>query len=300
MVDAVVTQHRDGLRSGVARFNELLAERLGVPLLGLDDPPTAQPLLSFKVAELGPAEEELLARRLDDATWTPELFLHEFRGLPLELRLVAAARRVHAGNEEIAAAVSPQHADVTTAWAPSLIRVTRPLVETELRVFSFGMAHKLEAGPFERLRGLLDATGRSYAVHVSAALHETASPREADAALDRLRAVFPDTLVFLGNLSDVAIADQLRRATFFAGFFERGARANNTSVAAAMENGGAVVVTNLDAFSPPWLVHGRTVVDVERCAALPVDEAELAALRTAAREVIQTRGWDALVATLRG
>ena len=34
---AVVTHHRGGFRSGVARFNELLAERLGVPVYGLDE-----------------------------------------------------------------------------------------------------------------------------------------------------------------------------------------------------------------------------------------------------------------------
>ena len=35
MIDAVVTHHRDSFRSGVGRFNELLGERLGVPVIGI-------------------------------------------------------------------------------------------------------------------------------------------------------------------------------------------------------------------------------------------------------------------------
>ena len=59
-VQAVVTHHRSGFRSGVARFNELLAERLGVPLYGLDEygPGWARSLLSFKVSELDIADRE--------------------------------------------------------------------------------------------------------------------------------------------------------------------------------------------------------------------------------------------------
>src|SRR5262245_20963219 len=66
-VEAVVTHHRSGFRSGVARFNELLAERLGVPLYGLDDdgPGWNRSLLSFKVGELDIAARAALAERLD-------------------------------------------------------------------------------------------------------------------------------------------------------------------------------------------------------------------------------------------
>jgi hypothetical protein len=299
MIDAVVTHHLDGFRSGVARFNELLAGALGVPVRGLLDPAPAprHPLLSFKVGELGPPEERRLAELLADDAWAPELFLHDFDALPLELRLVAAARRIHAGNDAIHAAVAPLHPDVTHAWAPSLIRDHRPLVDTELRVFSFGMAHKLRIDYFEQLRVLLEATGRSYRVHVSAANHETASLRDAELVFDHMHALFPETLWFLGNLSDVAIADQLRSATYFASFFDGGVRANNTSVAAAMES-GTVVVTNLDTHSPSALVHLVNVVDIERCDRLPVAEDELAAIGERGRQTAAARDWEALVATL--
>src|SRR4029078_1445000 len=65
VIEAVVTHHRHGFRSGVARFNELLAGRLGVPLRGLDEPWPATALLSFKVGELSDAERETVGRKLD-------------------------------------------------------------------------------------------------------------------------------------------------------------------------------------------------------------------------------------------
>ena len=50
---------------------------------------------------------------------------------------------------------------------------------------------------------------------------------------DEMHEIFPETLFFLGNLSDVAVFNYLRSSTFFASFFLGGVRANNGSVAAA-------------------------------------------------------------------
>ena len=49
-VEAVVTHHRDGFRSGVARFNELLAASLGVPLYGVDD--DVEPGCSLEIGDV--------------------------------------------------------------------------------------------------------------------------------------------------------------------------------------------------------------------------------------------------------
>ena len=108
--------------------------------------------------------------------------------------------------------------------------------------------------------------------------------------------VFP-SLYFLGNLSDVAVHNELRGSTYFAAFFPRGVRANNTTVAAAMET-GAVVVTNLDRYSPPEYVHMENVIDIEQCDELPTDAQALAGLRERARETAGRRGWDQLVEKL--
>ncbi len=295
-VQAVVTHHRDGFRSGVARFNELLAGRLGVPLLGLDDDWAAvYSLLSFKVGEMSEADRATVAARLPG--WQGEAYLHEWGGLPLEEEIVRQAQRVHSGNLEIQEAVAPLNHAAAAVWTPGLLVDRREYdAQAELTVFSFGMAHKVQTERFRRLRKLLEGAGRSYAVYVSAANHETSSLEDAAAVFREMHEVFP-SLYFLGNLSDVAVYNELRGATYFAAFFPGGVRANNTTVAAAMET-GAVVITNLDRYSPPEYLHGENVIDIERCDELPTDPAVLDALRGRARETAAARGWDALVERL--
>jgi hypothetical protein len=292
-VEAVVTHHRSGFRSGVARFNELLAERLGVPLYGLDQdgPWWGHSLLSFKVSELEAAERGAFAARLEG--WDGELFLHELSGLDLERDLVTRARRVHCGNLEIYAGVRGLNGNAAAAWAPGLITDRRTFEPSDVTIFSFGMAHKIRTDMFRRLRDLLDALDRPYGVYVSAANHETTSLEDAREIFEEMHELFP-SLYFLGNLSDVAVYNQLRQSTFFAAFFDRGVRANNTSVAAAMET-GAVVITNLDGLSPPEYVHLENVIDIERCEALPTGSALLDGIRRRALETAATRGWDQLV-----
>jgi hypothetical protein len=295
-VEAIVTHHRSGFRSGVARFNELLAERLGVPLYGLDDegPGWAASLLSFKVSELDIAARRGLAERLEG--WEGELFLHELSGLELERELITRARRVHCGNLEIYEGVRGLSDRAEVVWAPGLIVDGRLFEPAAVTVFSFGMAHKIRTDMFRRLRDLLDGLGAPYAVYVSAANHETTTLEDAQAVFEEMHELFP-SLYFLGNLSDVAVYNRLRESTFFAAFFERGVRANNTSVAAAMET-GAVVITNLDRLSPPEYVHDENVIDIERCDRLPTEPAVLDAIRARAVETAAARGWDALIARM--
>jgi hypothetical protein len=298
VIDAIVTHHTDGFRSGVARFNELLAEHLQVPLLSLRDPldEVDRPLLSFKVSEL----DGISAARVAALSGTWDVYLHEFRGLPLENQLVRKARRVLCGNLEIRAAVESLNETIEDVWTPGLILDDRAFVEADVTVFSFGMAHKIRTDMFSRLKDLLDRSGRTYSVYVSAANHETASLRDAEVVFAEMHRLFPDSLWFLGNLSDVAITNQLRRATFFAAFFPSGVRANNTSVAAAMQL-GAVVITNVDSYSPPEFVHMENIVDIEACSALPSDPAVLERLSRGAIATSRLRTWrhlaDRLAAT---
>lgn len=301
-IDAVVSHHMDGFRSGVARFNELLAEHLGVPLLGLFEPgafTAACPLFSFKVSELDQSERRRLEQAIDDHDWHGELFLHEFSGDPLERRLVQLARRVHCGNREITDRVQGLTGAAQLAWTPGLIIDDRPYRPAEITVFTFGMAHKLRTDMFRRLRELLDRSGKSFAIYVSAANHETASLRDAEVVFRAMHEIFPEELFFLGNLSDVAISNELRRATFFAAFFPSGVRDNNTTVASALER-GCVVITNLDEHSPKHLVHGESVIDINQCTEIPTDPLTLARLRLRALETARSRSWSSLVALLNG
>ncbi len=297
MIDAVVTHHRDSFRSGVGRFNELLGERLGVPVIGIRRLLTAgvrRPLLSFKVAELSPAELGVLEQLVAEKPFDWELFLHVYDGHELEERLVRGAARVRAGNHEVYEQVRGLARSADTLWSPGLILDERPFPSPEISVFSFGMAHKIRTDLFERLRELLEASGRSYAVYLSAANHETTRMRDAHLIFDELHEIFPSTLYFLGNLSDVGVYNYLRSSTFFATFFLGGVRANNGSVAAAMEK-GAVVITNLDEHSPPEFVHLDNLIDIGQTTELPLEQAQLGAISRRAQETARERGWDALV-----
>jgi hypothetical protein len=294
VIDAVVGHHANPFRSGVARFNEILARRLGVPAAALPDTGTGtHPLLSFKVGELDDEARAALETLLGRADgWS--LFLHAYSGTPLEDRLIAGAERVWCGNHEVLSQVDGLTDRAEAVWAPGLVSDVRTIEPTAVSVFTFGMAHKIRADMFARLRDLLEASGRSYALYVSSANHETASIEDAQLVYEELHEVFPSRFYFLGNLSDVAVYNHLIDSTFFAAFFPGGVRANNTSVASAMEH-GAVVITNLDEHSPPQLVHMDNVIDIERLDALPTDPLVLRRLSVRAMETSRQSGWDALV-----
>ena len=75
----------------------------------------------------------------------------------------------------------------------------------------------------------------------------------------------------MGYLSDTAVFNHLIDSTFLAAFFEKGLRANNTTVNAAMEC-GCTVITNLDEHSPAGLSHMKNVIDINLCDRLPTLE----------------------------
>jgi hypothetical protein len=286
----------------VARFNAIVAERLRVPVVSLFDGDLrrlAAPLLSFKVSELDEEHRARLAARLPLLPPATRLFLHDWCGAPVEVALVERAAWVHCGNAAVLEAAS-EHTDRADAlWSPGSLMDRRPIAEPEISVLSFGMAHKIRAREFSRLRELLDATGRSYAVYVSTANHESVGLEDGQAVHDEMRALFgSEHLFFLGTLSDVAISNALVRTTFFAAFFPDGVRANNSTVMSALEH-GAVVVTNLDQHSPPWLQHGENVLDVAACDGLPLDADVRARIGAAARDATRSLSWDDLADALR-
>jgi hypothetical protein len=152
---------------------------------------------------------------------------------------------------------------------------------------------------YRRLRHLLEATGQSYSVYVSTAVHEnTTLDGSFVVRFEELQSIFDRHVYFMGYLSDTAVYNLLIDCTFVAAFFEKGLRANNTTVNAAMENGCAVI-TNLDEHSPAGLAHMANVIDIARCDRLPgADETRRIGL--AAREIAHSRyGWDRLVSQLR-
>ena len=105
-------------------------------------------------------------------------------------------------------------------------------------------------------------------MYVSTALHENTSfDGSFVVRFEELQSIFSQ-VYFMGYLSDTAVFNHLMDCTFLAAFFEKGLRANNTTVNAAMECGCAVI-TNLDEHSPAGLTHMRNVIDINLCDRLP-------------------------------
>ena len=302
MIDCIAGYHLNPWTCGIAKFNTILSTHLGVPVVGIRAVELGsyrRPLLSIKLEEFTAAD----AADLD--TWSQahagdfELFLHNFRGEPIEQRLLASAGKVYCGNSELARELRPARPDLSELFCPGTILNPQRFEPTELKVFTFGMAHKIRVPLYTRLRDLLDATGRSYSVFVSTALHEgTDFDGSFVVRFEELQSLFNGQVYFMGYLSDTAVYNHLLDCTYLAAFFEKGLRANNTTVNAAMEC-GATVVTNLDGDSPRGLEHMKNVIDINRCDRLPGAE-ESGRIGRAAREIAYAEyGWDRLVAQLR-
>jgi hypothetical protein len=303
---AVVTSHANPHLSGVAKFNALLADRLGVGCLSLGEAATLRTgpvFLSVKLGDGAAAEWRLLAETL--RAWSKQgvsydLFLHTFDGHDIELELVEQARRVFCGNSEIRHALEGQGKTVLEAWCPPLVDPTGVVRESTLNLFCFGMAHKIQVRHFQRLRDTLAGHRVGYSLWVSTAFHEKARFGDFDSLSRQMRELFGDRIQFLGFLSDEAVNYFLDKSEMFISFFPKGVRANNTSVSAAMTRGRAVL-TNLDEHSPAWMRHGRNVLDVH---ALNPDDLDRDSLRrvgrAARRDASRRAGWEGLRALLTG
>jgi hypothetical protein len=302
MIDCIAGYHLNPWTCGIAKFNTILGRHLSLPVVGIGSQELgrySRPLLSLKMSEFSPDDARVLDRWAAEHAGRFELFLHAFDGTPTEERLIAGAARVCVGNRELSDLLVPLRPDVVELFCPGTLLTPQRFQRTELSVFTFGMAHKIRVPLYRRLHALLEATGRSYSVYVSTALHENTSFDESFIVrFEELQAIFGEQVYFMGYLSDTAVFNHIVDCTFLAAFFEKGLRANNTSVMAAMECGCAVI-TNLDEHSPRGLAHMKNVIDINACERLP-DFEQTGKIGRAAREIAHTEyGWDRLVAQLR-
>lgn len=273
MIDAVLSYHMNGDTCGVARFNKQLAQRLGVPCLPHTTvAPAAHPLVSIKPAEM-PYPADRYWERYD-------LLLHDRTLSPNSVIMEGASRVVYADE----------------MGCPSTLRGDP--TRMGLTILSYGMAHKLQQPLFEKLKSLLDAHGQSYTVCVSSAIHE-GSPWDQTTAehTARLRDIFGDHLRWLGFLADDALAREIREAHTIALFYDPAVRANNTTLWAALD-AGTPVVTNLDAQSPPELVHGVSVLDIHQLTEWPDYNGERQILRAGGHVASAAYSWDKLIEKL--
>ena len=302
MIDCIGGYHLNPWTCGIAKFNTILARHLDVPVVGIRAVELGSyrlPLLSLKMSEFSEADTADLDLWSQAHAGKFELFLHAFDGSEMEKRLVAAASRVYCGNRELFEILRPARPDICELFCPGTILNPARFQQTDISVFTFGMAHKIRVPLYRRLRELLDATGKTYSVYVSTALHENTSfDGSFVVRFEELQSIFNGQVYFMGYLSDTAVYNHLIDCTYLAAFFEKGLRANNTTVNAAMESGCAVI-TNLDEHSPAGLTHMKNVIDINLCDRLP-DEELTQRLGLAARDIAHAQyGWDQLVAQLR-
>ena len=304
-VDGVLGYHLNPLTCGVAKFNLILARHLAVPMVGFFDKKAGtleRPLLSVKLSEFTEADTDALVSLVNTAPWRGRfvLFLHEWTNTHVEQLLLSLAASVFCGNAELVATLRNRRADLEKSWCPSTLLEPQRFQSKGLSVFAFGMAHKVRAELHRTFHALLEQTGQPYSVYLSTALHEgTAFDESFTVVFEELVQIYGEHVYFLGYMSDTAVYNYLIDTTFFTAFFDKGVRANNTTVNAAMDC-GAVVVTNIDEYSPQVFEHMHNVIDINRCDSLPVSSDVLGLLSRNARATASTSlGWDSLVSHIR-
>lgn len=260
---SVVSYHTNPLTCGVAKFGKLLAERLGVPFVGWRESSGwgDLPLVSLKCSELSVSECLSFVARVDSPFG---VFWHDSGNLPI----TESAEYVFYADPSLG---------YPGFWCPSLIEAKK----RHVRLFSFGMAHKLQVEKYRRVRQLLDDAQQPFHLRVSVGLHEGTSLDGAEKHFDALKDIMgSENVTVLGILSDDAVSEELNASDYVLAFFEKGVRANNTTVHAALEHGCSVITTH-DTQSPEILWH--VTRDISTMTTWPD------------RKILQSYSWDRLI-----
>lgn len=274
---AVVTYHTNPFTCGVARFSKSLAGAMAVPLIPVSNfgfVSDQNVLLSLKFEEL----DELSAQRLISEILATkpkfDLFLHTISGLEIQEPFVKYAHKVFVGSRFDADCLRPIRPDVINLFAPGA-GISGVISRPDLVLLTFGMAHKVLSPLFETLGKLFEDDPRSVQLQVTTALHEGASFDESFFAIgDQISNLFKREVCFLGFLTDQEVSRRMLASNGQVAFFPNGVRENNTTVLSAMGH-GSPVITNLDEYSPEWMIHSETVFDVHQMREFPsVDELE--------------------------
>ncbi len=301
MYEQIISSHTNPVLSGVAKFNHILARRMGVPCTGFHAPALlmAKPILvSVKLKDLLPedmvAANQLLLR-LHSSKAVYDLFFHTYDELPLEADFISRARRIVCGNEEVREKLLITGKPLLLGWCPGLLDQETAKFESPLNLFSFGMAHKIQPWMHETLKTALERVGADYTLWISTAFHEKANFGDFNAVSKALVGIYGRRVRFLGFLSDESVNYFLGKADAMIAFFEKGVRSNNTSVLAAMER-GCPIITNLDAYSPKWLRHAENILDIGKLQSLDLSVLPLQTLGERGAEAVAKFGsWAGLV-----
>jgi glycosyltransferase involved in cell wall biosynthesis len=270
----IVSYHTNPYTCGVARFNQALARTLGVGVISVANfvkNSKGLPLLSLKFEEIPEDVAQELIDRMLPGTSEFDLFLHGIYESELEREFVSHSRNVYVATAEYGDALRPIRSDIVTLFAPAapFIGDKEPF---DLTLLTFGMAHKIRSGGYQKLGEILATDHRRVQLEISTALHEGTSFGEDFFAINsEISEVFDGNVDFLGFLADSEVSRRLRAADALVAFFPLGARENNTTVLSAMAHGCAVI-TNTDRRTPSWMKHGESIFDIDRLTVFPSTE----------------------------
>jgi glycosyltransferase involved in cell wall biosynthesis len=270
---AVVTFHTNPYTCGVARFNIALAESLDVPLVTLNDflsKPISGALLSIKCEEIGEENSRVLSRFLISASEKFDVYLHGLDDSEAEQIVIAQAARIYTATMEMADAIRDSRNDVRSTFAPGA-NPSPVMKQVDCTLLTFGMAHKIRVSGYRKLGEILQGESRTFRLEISTALHEGTTFSEDFFTVGKeIREVFDGNVSFLGFLADEEVSNRMRAADALVAFFPHGVRENNTTVLSAMSHGCAVI-TNLDKYSPSWMIHSSSVFDIDKMTKFPSD-----------------------------
>jgi hypothetical protein len=255
----------------VARFNIALAESLNVPLVTLSDflsKPISGALLSIKCEEIGEENSRELSRFLVSSSEKFDVYLHGLDDSEAEQIVIAQAARIFTATMEMADAIRSSRNDVQSTFAPGA-NPSPAKKDVDCTLLTFGMAHKIRVAGYRKLGEILQGESRTFRLEISTALHEGTTFSEDFFTVGKeIREVFDGNVSFLGFLADEEVSNRMRAADALVAFFPHGVRENNTTVLSAMSHGCAVI-TNIDKYSPSWMIHGSSVFDIDKMTKFP-------------------------------
>lgn len=255
--------------SGVAKFGEIIAQKLKVPLIGfteidqLKKDTTVFLSVSFFMADIE-LETEVwrFLSLVEEKNIKYSIFFHSFENLPIEHTLIKRAIMIYAANDEIYQNLSFTDKPKKSVWSPPLLSNGLKKNDFALNIFSFGMAFKIQTKYHRLLAAKLKKYNIDYIIRFSTAFHEKANFGKYDEVAHQLEGIYGDKVQFYGFLSDEAVSYFINISNLYVNFFPRGVRSNNTTIFAVMKK-GCPVVTNLDIYSPYWMKMGKNILDVK-------------------------------------
>lgn len=297
---SIITYHTNPYTCGVARFNDSLARAMHLPLVRLENylkgGCAGHPILSIKLEEIDELTRAHLAAAISRHTPTYDILLHGADGSDLERALCKSAKHVFAASREIADIVASVRSDVVAVFAPGA-DVLPKQVPADCTMLTFGMAHKIRSEGYQKLAKILAFERRTFRLEISTALHEGGTFDESFFTIgEEISRAFSGNVRFLGFLADAEVSERLRSVDVLVAFFPRGARENNTTVLSAMSH-GCPVITNLDADSPPWMVHDSTLFDIQSLEKFP-QKSELRRVGGAGQKIASEYNFERLVSII--